>query len=358
MLVKWIQVSPRSGKSCDDRLELMRAHLLGAASPLPFLSAADLQRLVAAAEKYIQRTRLRQDQEANDEQQRPRRLVEEAEVVASSPPPPLKLVPSAPGDELAAELIHHFLRTEPERLAAALTMRAWDSFASITLNELADQVWTKKSKGEKAPNVMRHIEEANRLATVVTASVLVGGECANRSPQERAAVVRHWICVAEAARRLNNYATVMAVVAGLNDAACWRLKQTWEVVKASEEEEVAQTFSALKTLVSRESGGLSYRQALASAVLPCLPCLGFMLTDLTFICDGQVAHWQGPGAVPFRKWRLCNNVFTEIRHWQSVPYRLEEQAEVVGHLMRSALFHSVDSAELYALSWAREPKTK
>ena len=46
------------------------------------------------------------------------------------------------------------------------------------------------------------------------------------------------------------------------------------------------------------------------------------------------------------------------RHWQSVPYRLDEQAEVVGHLMQSAQFHSVDSAELYALSWAREPKTK
>jgi hypothetical protein len=39
---------------------------------------------------------------------------------------------------------------------------------------------------------------------------------------------------------------------------------------------------------------------------------GFMLTDLTFICDGQGTHWQGPGVVPFKKWRLCNDVFTEI----------------------------------------------
>jgi hypothetical protein len=174
-LVKWIQVSPRSGKSCDDRLELMRAHLLGAASPLPFLSAADLQRLVAAAEKYIQRTRLRQDQEANDEQQRPRRLVEEAEVVASSPPPPLKLVHSAPGDELAAELIHHFLRTEPERLAAALTMRAWDSFASITLNELVDQ---GKRSPCKRPNTSKsfahHLYVVCMCACVVCALMKCG----------------------------------------------------------------------------------------------------------------------------------------------------------------------------------------
>jgi hypothetical protein len=27
----------------------------------------------------------------------------------------------------------------------------------------ADEAWAKKSKGEKAPNVVRHIEEANRV---------------------------------------------------------------------------------------------------------------------------------------------------------------------------------------------------
>jgi hypothetical protein len=148
-LIKWIQVSPRIGKSCDDSLERMRAHLLGAASPLPFLSAADLQRLVATAEKCIQHLRLRQqllqDQKAKDEQ-RLRRLAEEAAVVA--PPPLLQFVHSAPGDELAAELIDHFLRTKPERLAEALTMRAWDSFASITLNELANQ-------GKRSPSKRR-----------------------------------------------------------------------------------------------------------------------------------------------------------------------------------------------------------
>ncbi|ELR16971.1 RasGEF domain containing protein [Acanthamoeba castellanii str. Neff] len=273
----------------------------------PLSQRADLQRLVTTAEKCIQHLRLRQqqlqDQKAKDEQ-RLRRLAEEAAVVA--PPPLLQFVHSAPGDELAAELIDHFLRTKPERLAEALTMRAWDSFASITLNELANQ-------GEGLRDAALDL-------------------------------------------RLNNYATMMAVMAGLNDAACWRLKRTWEVVKASDE--VSQTYSALETLIDRRSGRLCYRQALANAALPCLPYLGFMLTDLTFICDGQGTHWQGPGVVPFKKWRLCNDVFTEIGRWQSVPYRLDEQAEVVEHLMRSELFHPADSEELYALSCALEPKTK
>jgi hypothetical protein len=86
------------------------------------------------------------------------------------------------------------LRMEPERLAAALTMRAWDLFALITLNELVDQgkrspckrpntsrsfahllyvvcVWCalmkcgqRSRKGRKRQTSCgRHIEEANRV---------------------------------------------------------------------------------------------------------------------------------------------------------------------------------------------------
>jgi hypothetical protein len=78
-----------------------------------------------------------------------------------------------------------------------------------------------------------------------------------------------FIEVAKSLRALNNFHTLMGVVAGLNMAAVSRnrLKQAWSKVGSL----LSQDFAELETLMSPSSSFKNYRHALKQAKLPAIP---------------------------------------------------------------------------------------
>jgi len=49
------------------------------------------------------------------------------------------------------------------------------------------------------------------------------------SSKKRAEMVKHWTMVSERCRSLNNFNSLMAILAGLSSAPIHRLKKTWGV---------------------------------------------------------------------------------------------------------------------------------
>jgi hypothetical protein len=74
----------------------------------------------------------------------------------------------------------------------------------------------------------------------------------------------------QALEKLNNYNTLMGIIAGLNLASVKRLKKTWRKVS----DQKMESLKKLEKLMDTESSYASYRKAISSASDHFLPYLG------------------------------------------------------------------------------------
>lgn len=74
----------------------------------------------------------------------------------------------------------------------------------------------------------------------------------------RANLLTRWMSIASELRQLNNYNTLMAVLAGINNASVLRLRETRQLV----DPKVIKDFEGLESLMSTNGSYCLYRQAL------------------------------------------------------------------------------------------------
>lgn len=89
---------------------------------------------------------------------------------------------------------------------------------------------------------------------------------------------------------LQNYNTLMAILAALNSSTIARLKKTWDGLSNKHKA----TFETLRKTTEHSRNYAQYRATIRAVVAPCLPFLGLTLTDLTFCQDGNAAERASP----------------------------------------------------------------
>jgi hypothetical protein len=89
---------------------------------------------------------------------------------------------------------------------------------------------------------------------------------------------------------LQNYNTLMAILAALNSSTIARLKKTWDGLSNKHKA----TLETLRKTTEHSRNYAQYRATIRAAVAPCLPFLGLTLTDLTFCQDGNSAERASP----------------------------------------------------------------
>ncbi len=190
--------------------------------------------------------------------------------------PPTECGPVESGLDTPFSLI---LKVEPGEIARQLTLIDFGLFSAVELQELQGQQWSKPKLRHRSPNVVSLVTRLNRISYWIATVIL-----AQDSDESRAATLSFFIEVAKALRNLNNFHSLMGVVAGLNTASVSRvrLKQTWAKIP-----ELAAEFEQLETLMSPSSSFKLYRQALKQAKLPAIPYLGSVCGDLTFLDEGN-----------------------------------------------------------------------
>lgn len=135
----------------------------------------------------------------------------------------------------------------------------------------------------------------------------------------RAIVLKRWIEVAKKCRELNNFNSIMIIIAALENSAIYRLKKTWKALP----KKILQIYTELKSYINTKSNYKILRDAIHSANPPIIPYLGVYLSDLTFIEDGNSDYVFGD-LINFDKRRFLANVITEIQQYQQTPYSLQE----------------------------------
>lgn len=244
---------------------------------------------------------------------------------------------------------------DPLELARQFTIKESRIFCAILPEELLATEWTKKS-GSLAVNVRAMSTLATDLTNLVSDSILQLEE-----PKKRAAIIKHWVKIANKCLELNNYDSLMAIICSLNSSMIARLKRTWEIVS----QKTKTTLEHLRSIVDVSRNYAVLRQRLQNHVPPCLPFVGTYLTDLTFADIGNSPQRslqtdEGEMAViNFDRHMKIAKIISELQRFQ-IPYRLTEvpelQAWMQDELVRVRSNGEMTPQTFYRRSLVLEPR--
>ncbi|KAJ3324870.1 hypothetical protein HDU76_013312 [Blyttiomyces sp. JEL0837] len=242
-----------------------------------------------------------------------------------------------------------FLDLDALEVARQLTIIESKEYNKLQPTEFLKKAWSDK-ENNFAVNVKAMIETSNQVAGWVAQSIL-----SEKEPKKRASLIKHFINIAERCRLLNNFNTLMAILAGLNTAPIHRLNRTWELLSAKSQ----QSLESLRATMDSTKNFSRYRETLHSINPPCVPFLGFYLTDLTFIEDGSPDMLKGakPDMINFSKRMKTAEVIREIQQYQNVPYLFTPVPELQQFLKQSFL-DTADEGDLYNMSLLLEPRER
>ncbi|XP_053710768.1 rap guanine nucleotide exchange factor 1b isoform X5 [Synchiropus splendidus] len=220
--------------------------------------------------------------------------------------------------------LHDFRSHE---VADQLTLLDAELFYKIEIPEVL--LWAKEQNEEKSPNLTQFTEHFNNMSYWVR-SLIIQQEKA----QDREKLLLKFIKIMKHLRKLNNFNSYLAILSALDSAPIRRLE--WQKQTSEGLEEYC-------TLIDSSSSFRAYRAALAEVEPPCIPYLGLILQDLTFVHLGNPDLIEGK--VNFSKRWQQFNILDSMRRFQQVHYELKRNEDIVSffndfsdHLAEEALW--------------------
>ncbi|XP_062333416.1 rap guanine nucleotide exchange factor 1b isoform X5 [Osmerus eperlanus] len=220
--------------------------------------------------------------------------------------------------------LHDFRSHE---IADQLTLLDAELFYKIEIPEVL--LWAKEQNEEKSPNLTQFTEHFNNMSYWVR-SLIIQQEKA----QDREKLLLKFIKIMKHLRKLNNFNSYLAILSALDSAPIRRLE--WQKQTSEGLEEYC-------TLIDSSSSFRAYRAALSEVEPPCIPYLGLILQDLTFVHLGNPDLIEGK--VNFSKRWQQFNILDSMRRFQQVHYELKRNDDIVSffndfsdHLAEEALW--------------------
>jgi len=246
-----------------------------------------------------------------------------------------------------------FIEIDPTEIARQLTLMCSKLYNQIQPVECLNKAWSKK-ESSPAVNIKMMIEMSNQVTGWVAITVLQELDI-----KKRASILKHFIYIAEKCYTLNNFNTLMSILAGFNSAPIHRLRRTWDLLNSKH----ITVLDSLKKIMDRNKNFSTYREQLHSVNPPCVPFLGVYLTDLTFIEDGNKDNLKDSSGnineklINFSKQSKTADVIREIQQYQNQVYCLQDVPELQNWLKES-LERIEDDSDMYNMSLMLEPKER
>ena len=187
------------------------------------------------------------------------------------------------------------------KIARYLTLLHFELIHAIHPSELLDPKWTETPEGFS--NLRRYVDHFNTLSRWVAWTII--------DPllsKDRALMLTKWVHVADECRVIKNYCALVSILGGLLSSPVHRMKRTFAGVSKA----TLATFSQLKQVMDPRGSSSAYRlffflslffssllfwylfltsffnrKLLSAAEAPCVPYLGIIMQDITFISDGN-----------------------------------------------------------------------
>ncbi|KAM8881174.1 RAS guanyl-releasing protein 2-like isoform 1-T1 [Synchiropus picturatus] len=169
---------------------------------------------------------------------------------------------------------------------------------------------------------------------------------------QRAAVISHFIRVAQKLLQLQNFNTLMAVVGGLSNSSISRLKDTQTHISA----ETNKIFNSLIELVTSCGNYSQYRKRFAECSGFRFPILGVHLKDLIAV-HVALPDWtdKEKTRVNLTKTQQLYAILQELSLIQNTPPSVDANTDLL-NLLTVSLDQYHTEEEIYQMSLQREPR--
>jgi hypothetical protein len=219
-------------------------------------------------------------------------------------------------------------------------------FAAIEWSEFLDECWTKPAKQFRCPNLMRSIKTFNKISVFIQAAILFASNLSSR--------VARWskaIAIANGLFQGRDYAGTLAVLAGLDSAPVYRLKETAQYLDRG----FVEMAERIQSKVSPDGNYRQVRQLVKDAIQQrqsCVPYTGVYLRDLVFAGDGQPT--MVGDKINFAKFISLDRIVREMQQLQRIrPHGLRFHEDIVAHVLDS---QQLDEATLFRRSEEIQPR--
>ncbi|XP_058998357.1 rap guanine nucleotide exchange factor 1 isoform X15 [Mustela lutreola] len=212
-------------------------------------------------------------------------------------------------------------------IAEQLTLLDAELFYKIEIPEVL--LWAKEQNEEKSPNLTQFTEHFNNMSYWVRSIIML-----QEKAQDRERLLLKFIKIMKHLRKLNNFNSYLAILSALDSAPIRRLE--WQ-------KQTSEGLAEYCTLIDSSSSFRAYRAALSEVEPPCIPYLGLILQDLTFVHLGNPDYIDGK--VNFSKRWQQFNILDSMRCFQQAHYDIRRNEDIINffndfsdHLAEEALW--------------------
>ncbi|KAH8823670.1 kinase-like domain-containing protein [Flagelloscypha sp. PMI_526] len=253
---------------------------------------------------------------------------------------------SAPPHSSLASLLRFcknlkLLDINPLDLAQHLTILESTLFRSVSTEELLQKAMDGFT--ERPESVSNIVRTSNQIAEWVSTSILKRTE-----PKARAVVIRHWISVANECRKMNNFSTTIAVIAGVNSPS-----ESADII----------TLDICAQVLGPHGNFNDYRKMMEEVAQPCVPFIGVSLVQIQSIVDAVNPDIPSAVAIHQKRWR-ASQVLRDIERWQQQGFSFQDSPTDIRERLDAYIKSRLGPDEwrkrwnvgrLWALSLEREP---
>ncbi|XP_061382980.1 guanine nucleotide-releasing factor 2 isoform X1 [Danaus plexippus] len=213
-------------------------------------------------------------------------------------------------------------------LAEQMTLLDSALFIRITTAEVLS--WPRDQSEESSPNLTRFTEHFNKMSYWARSRILEQYEA-----REREKYASKVLKVMKSLRKLNNFNSYLALVSALDCPPVRRLGWPRAVADALRDH---------CALIDSSHSFRSYRQALADTQPPCIPYIGLVLQDLTFVHEGN-PDLLPDGTINFTKRWQQYHIMENMKRFHKEQYKFKKNERI------QAMFNEFDDVLSEETMW-------
>ncbi|KAL0895820.1 hypothetical protein ABMA27_011852 [Loxostege sticticalis] len=214
-------------------------------------------------------------------------------------------------------------------LAEQMTLLDAALFVRITTAEVLS--WPRDQSEESSPNLTRFTEHFNKMSYWARSRILEQDEA-----REREKYASKFLKVMKALRKMNNFNSYLALVSALDSPPVRRLGWPRAIIEALQDH---------CAIIDSSSSFRAYRMALAETQPPCIPYIGLVLQDLTFVHIGNPDLLQD-GSINFTKrWQQYHIMENMKRFHKDRQYKFKKNERI------QAMFNEFDDVLSEEAMW-------
>ncbi|XP_013420266.1 rap guanine nucleotide exchange factor 1 isoform X3 [Lingula anatina] len=207
----------------------------------------------------------------------------------------------------------HLTLFKSQDIAEQMTLMDAELFQRIEIPEMLR--WSREQSEESCPNLTEFTEHFNKMSYWCRSLILK-----QEDPRERERYFIKFIKIMKYLRKYNNFNSYLALLSAVDSAPIRRLE--WQ----------RQNMDALKEfceLIDSSSSFKAYRQALAETEPPCIPYIGLILQDLTFVHIGNPNNLP-EGSINFAKRWQQFNILDNMKRFKKCNYGFKKNPKIIG----------------------------